>query len=150
MCVLGDYNRAASKGARVINLNTLDDLAGLRESVEVECKLAAGADGKGRLPKEFWPTYSAFANTRGGIILLGLREDAGHFSLHGIENADRVVSDLFNTANNREKVSINLLDDSHVRRLNIEGKELIAVGICISPPRRASRAGHQSSTGRHQ
>jgi len=101
------------RGARVINLKTLDDLANLRESVEVECKLAAGADGKGRLPREFWPTYSAFANTRGGVIVLGLREDAGHFSLHGIEDADRIVNDLFNTANNPEKVSVNLLDDNH-------------------------------------
>ena len=117
------------RGARVINLKTLDDLANLRESVEVECKLAAGADGKGRLPREFWPTYSAFANTRGGIIVLGLREDAGHFSLHGIEDVDRIVNDLFNTANNPEKVSVNLLDDNHVRRLSIEGKELIAVEV---------------------
>jgi hypothetical protein len=46
---------------RVINLNTLDDLADLSESVDVECKLAAGVDGKGRLPREFWPAYSAFA-----------------------------------------------------------------------------------------
>jgi hypothetical protein len=38
----------------VINLNTLDDLAGLCESADVECKLAAGPDGKGRLPREFY------------------------------------------------------------------------------------------------
>jgi hypothetical protein len=45
---------------RVIQLNTLDDLANLRESVDIECKLAAGADGKGRLPREFWPTHRRF------------------------------------------------------------------------------------------
>lgn len=120
---------AIQRDVRVINLNTLDDLTGLRESADVECKLAAGPDGRGRLPREFWPTYSAFANTRGGVILLGLREDSGHFSVQGMDDADRVITDLFNTVNNREKVSINLLEDVHVRRLKMDGKELIAVEV---------------------
>jgi ATP-dependent DNA helicase RecG len=104
----------------VIRLNTLDDVTNLSESVDVECKLAAGADGKGRLPREFWPTYSAFANTRGGVILLGVREDSGRFTLHGVDEADRVITDLFNTVNNPDKVSINLLADTHVRRLTVD------------------------------
>ena len=41
----------------------------LRESVELEAKLARGADGKGAIPRDFWPTYSAFANTHGGVRL---------------------------------------------------------------------------------
>jgi ATP-dependent DNA helicase RecG len=113
----------------VIRLNTLDDLADLSESVDVECKLAAGADGKGRLPREFWPTYSAFANTRGGVILLGIREDCGQFTLHGVEEVERVITDLFNTVNNPDKVNINLLADAHVRRLTLDGRELIAVEV---------------------
>ena len=113
----------------MLRLNTLDDLAGLSESVDLECKLAAGADGKGRLPREFWPTYSAFANTRGGIILLGIREDSGRFTVHGVDEADRVIADLFNTVNNPDKVSINLLADEHVRRLTVDGRELIAVEV---------------------
>jgi predicted HTH transcriptional regulator len=113
----------------VIRFNTLDDLADLSESIDVECKLAAGADGKGRLPREFWPTYSAFANTRGGVILLGIREDCGRFTVHGVDESDRVITDLFNTVNNPDKVSINLLADAHVRRLAIDGRELIAVEV---------------------
>jgi len=113
----------------VIRLNTLDDLANLSESVDVECKLAAGADGKGRLPREFWPTYSAFANTRGGLILLGVREDSGRFTVHGVDDADRVVTDLFNTVNNPDKVSINLQADAHIRRMTVDGRTLIAVEV---------------------
>ena len=52
----------------------LDDIIALRETDEVEFKKASGIDGKGSLPKEFWPTYSAFANTNGGDIFLGIEE----------------------------------------------------------------------------
>jgi predicted HTH transcriptional regulator len=58
----------------MLEITTLEDIAALRENYEVECKLAAGKDGKGALPKDFWPTYCAFANSYGGDILLGVRE----------------------------------------------------------------------------
>ena len=39
------------------------------ERVTLECKKA-----KSEVPKELWNTYSAFANTIGGLILLGVEE----------------------------------------------------------------------------
>ena len=47
----------------MLELHTLDDLALLRETVDLECKLALGATGQGEVPKDFWLTYSAMANT---------------------------------------------------------------------------------------
>ncbi|WP_440056250.1 AlbA family DNA-binding domain-containing protein [Pseudoalteromonas sp. T1lg65] len=41
----------------------------LREGNELECKKS-----KKDLPKDFWETYSAFANTNGGTVLLGVEE----------------------------------------------------------------------------
>ena len=108
---------------------TLADIARLRESVALECKLAAGRDGQGALPEDFWPTYSAFANTNGGLILLGLREKQGHFTLDGLANPDKLRTELFNNLNNRQKVSVNLLTDAQVHTLSIDGKTLLAVDV---------------------
>lgn len=113
----------------MFDLKTLDDLRFLAETAELECKLAHGQDGKGELPKDFWPTYSAMANTHGGIVLLGIREKNGVFSIAGIENPAKVRGDLFNTLNNRSKVSANLLSDADVKEVRIEGKTLLAVHI---------------------
>ncbi len=113
----------------MFDLTTLEDLSLLAETVELECKLAQGQDGKGELPKDFWSTYSAMANAHGGVVLLGVREKNGVFSVAGLADPVKVRSDLFNTLNNRAKVSANLLTDADVRELVIEGNPILAVEI---------------------
>lgn len=39
----------------------------LREDCDIEFKSGEGKDGKGSLPKCIWDTYSAMANTEGGV-----------------------------------------------------------------------------------
>ena len=113
----------------MIEIRSHADLALLRESVDLECKLAAGRDGQGAVPEDFWPTYSAFANTEGGVVVLGLRERQGHFTAEGIANVAKVRKELFDALNNREKVSANLLNDQTVREVTLDGRTLLVIEI---------------------
>ena len=111
-------------------IETLEDIAAMQESVDVECKLAQGRDGKGAIPKDMWETYSAFANTHGGDIFLGLKEKAGHkFALEGIADTQKVLKELWDTLNNPQKVSTCILRERWVKVLEIEGKSLIHIRV---------------------
>jgi len=114
----------------MLEIRSLDDIAVMRENSQVECKLAQGRDGTGALPEDIWETYSAFANTQGGDIFLGIREKSRHhFELAGIENTGRVLDDLWRIVNNPEKVSANILDENWVRVLEIDGKLIIHIHV---------------------
>lgn len=115
-------------------LESIDDLQSLREGWETEAKAAQGRDGLGKLPESFWETYVAMANTRGGIILLGVREREDR-SLEplGIADPDRVVQDLWNTLDNREKVSANVLRRDDVRVAVVEGRTVVVVAVPRAP-----------------
>ncbi|MDY0375330.1 MAG: putative DNA binding domain-containing protein [Desulfobacterium sp.] len=113
----------------MIKIRSIADIEILSETVNLECKLAVGRDGRGQLPKDFWPTYSAFANTHGGIILLGIKEKQGRFSLHGITDPQRITTDLFNVINNPQKVSVNLLTDQHISIITLDGKTFVQVEV---------------------
>ncbi len=94
---------------------THDDLDALREGWDFEAKKAAGRDGKGQVPGDFWPTYSAMANTRGGKVVLGLKErKGGTFVVHGIADPDKVERDLWNELTNPQKASTNVLSRNDV------------------------------------
>ena len=88
---------------RGFDIASLHDLTLLRESVALEYKLALGRDGKGALPEDFWPSYSAMANTDGGLIILGVRERKGQFEAVGIEDVAKVRTELFNNLNNARR-----------------------------------------------
>lgn len=110
-------------------LTSLADLALVRESVDLECKLGLGRDGRGSIPEDLWPTYSAFANTDGGVILLGVREKGGVFHVEGLPDAAKLRRDLFNLLGNRQKISANLLTDADVRELTLEDRTLLAIRV---------------------
>jgi len=84
----------------------------IKENHERECKLAAGG-----LPESIWETYSSFANTNGGTILLGIREYRDSFTVEGLTDKQIVKyqKDFWSTLNDRNKVSKNILLNHHVR-----------------------------------
>ena len=76
------------------------------ECDDLEFKSAAGG-----FPGNFWDTYSAFANSEGGTIVLGVQEKKGKFFLDSLadEQVEKYRKDFWNNVNNRSTISINLL-----------------------------------------
>lgn len=98
-----------------------------RENNRIEAKKALGG-----LPKSIWETYSAFANTFGGIILLGVEESLDgtlHVANGGIKSPDVLIKEFWDIANNSEKVSVNILSDKDVYVQQIDGKNIIVINI---------------------
>ena len=94
------------------------------EGVDVECK-----ESSDTLPKDLWETYSAFANTKGGTIFLGVREKNGEFSVSGVNNVDKIVKELWDNLNNNKKVSANIISDRDVSIEQIEGKSVVKIVV---------------------
>lgn len=113
-----------------------EDILALREDSEVEFKKAAGRDGSGELPNDFWPTYSAFANTEGGKIFLGVaRETRQDTRLVGLGDPDKMQKSIFDLLNNKQKVSANVLDNHAVLVHNIRGKNILEITVPRAPRR---------------
>ena len=95
--------------SQIIQQITENSLAELQESVDIECKQAGGKDGKGELPNSFWDSYSAFANTNGGVIILGVKEIKKNntFEVSGIERVHQIKNDIFKTVNNKNRTYAN-------------------------------------------
>ena len=95
------------------------------EGVDFEVKSAQGG-----FPRSFWETYSAFANTNGGTIVLGVCEnEKGELVVEGVPDVQGTINALWNGANNHEKVSANLLTDDDVQPTDADGKTVIIVRI---------------------
>lgn len=118
-------------------------LADLLESVDFEAKLARGADGQGELPRSLWETYSAFANTNGGLILLGVEDKHNRLRVVGLTNPQRLIDQFWNDVNNPSCVSANLLRDQDVSVVDLEGHAVVRISVPRAP--RSARPVHVGS-----
>lgn len=106
------------------------DFCSLSESHDLECKAAQGRDGRGELPEDFWKSYSAMANTEGGLIFLGVQEKPTRvFKLLGLTDIDKVRKALWDNLNNRKHISANLLTEANIEPIQIEGKTLLRIEV---------------------
>lgn len=100
----------------------LDSLLNSIESDDLEFKSAAGG-----FPGSFWDTYSAFANSEGGVIVLGVIEKKGKFYIDNLsdEQIEKYTKDFWNNVNNRATVSCNLLKTEDVVVEDYKGHKLM-------------------------
>ena len=100
------------------------------ERISFECKKA-----ENNILKSVWETYSSFANTIGGIIVLGITEnikfvgEANHFEITGVNHPQKLRKEFFDTLNSN-KVNRNILTDTDVEIIDYEGVSL----MCITVP----------------
>lgn len=94
------------------------------ENWQVEFKLA-----KGGVPDTFWESYSAFANTDGGVIILGVRDQDGGRTIEGVSNSDQMIQNIWNAANDTGRVSANVLFNRQVYSVVCGKKKVVVVEV---------------------
>ena len=103
----------------------LSQLSKYKENNRIEAKKAQGG-----LPRSIWETYSAFANTFGGYILLGVVENADKsFSSVPLSSPEKIVSDFWNSVNNHSVVNVNILSDRNVQIVESGGNRIVIIEV---------------------
>lgn len=97
------------------------------EDVEVEYKRAHGG-----IPRDVWESISAFANTRGGCIVLGVNESGG-FEVEGVSNADARRKELWDALRNPQKLSSAVCDERDVSVEHVDGAALVIIRVPAVP-----------------
>ena len=112
-----------------MDTNDINILLQLGERITFECKKA-----EGQIPKSVWETYSSFANTIGGTILLGIKENLNEidtkkrFEITGVSNPQKMKKEFFDTLNSN-KVNRNILTDTDVEIIQYQGYDLLCIHV---------------------
>lgn len=96
-----------------------------REGNRFEAKAAQGG-----LPKSTWETYSAFANSDGGVIVLGLKELADRRLVPvGLADPERREKEFWDALNGGKIVSSNILTSNDVRIETIDDVRVLVISV---------------------
>ena len=112
-----------------MDMQELKSLIYQGEKVDIECKKA-----ESKIPKTVYESYSAFANTNGGYIILGIKEDKTktnpeeRYVIQGIEDTGKQIEDFW-SAINGNKVNVNILKDENVYHVEEDGISLIVIEV---------------------
>lgn len=98
----------------------------LGENQDIEFKSAAGG-----LPRSLWATLSAFANTDGGTLVLGVAERGGEFSVEGVRKPEALLKAFWDGHNNPQKLNHPVCRETDVEVVALDRQTL----LCIHVPR---------------
>jgi predicted HTH transcriptional regulator len=106
-------------------LDRLIDRLRQREALDCEFKGAGGG-----IPKSLWPTISAFANTNGGWILLGISENEdGTGRIDGLSRPEEIVQTLYDQLRNPEKISYPVCGSSDISVQTLGDRAIIVIRV---------------------
>ena len=113
----------------VLGMIDFENIENYKENNRIEAKKALGG-----LPHSIWETYSAFANTLGGIILLGVEEYRDK-TFHPVKLPDpeQLVEDFWELIRDPKKASVNILSEKDVTIEEAEGKQIVAIRVPRAP-----------------
>jgi ATP-dependent DNA helicase RecG len=86
---------------------------------------------KSALPKSAFETVSAFANTRGGWLVLGVSQDSERFEVTGVDEPDKIQNDFLSVLHAGQKVSHDVGIREH--RYQHNDKVVLAFEIAENP-----------------
>jgi len=109
-----------------MTIDQLLEALNLGEDQDIEFKAAEGG-----LPRSLWETVSAFANTDGGHIVLGVKEHDGTLLTEGVRKPETLLKTFWDGHNNPQKLSTPVCEATDVAVLQVDKHRL----VCIRVPR---------------
>jgi ATP-dependent DNA helicase RecG len=130
-----------------MDIEALSQKLKLGEDQDIEFKSAAGG-----LPGSLWETLSAFANTVGGTIVLGVSENEEfEFHITGVRSPRRLLKHFWDSHNNLQKLSTPICAESDVRIATVDGHPIIVIQVpCAHRTQRPVYINHNPVTGTYK
>ncbi len=83
-------------------------------------------EGTKSFPKDAWTTCSAFANSEGGLLIIGVKDNG---DLSGLIEPLKIKKEFIDTINNKEKISPVQIREEDVLIKDIDGTVILAIRI---------------------
>lgn len=106
------------------DINAIVERLRAQGSDDNDCEAKAAV---GKLNKDVWNTVSAFANTDGGVILLGIDETSGFIPAQGFD-PNKIIDSVDNGLGDKAP-RVEPVPTFQVRRFTFEGAPIVALGI---------------------